>query len=78
LERAIAAKQLEFVDFLASQYVEMGIEVLEDSKLETLISIKYKSVIEGVSYLGNVETARQLFLDFQKNLYRPDSEYATV
>lgn len=78
LERAIAAKQLEFVDFLASQYVETGIEVLEDSKLETLLSIKYKSVIEGVSYLGNAETARQLFLDFQKNLYRPDSEYATV
>jgi type I restriction enzyme R subunit len=78
LERAIAAKQLEFVDFLASQYVETGVEVLEDSKLETLLSIKYKSVIEGVSYLGNAETARQLFLDFQKNLYRPDSEYATV
>jgi type I restriction enzyme R subunit len=78
LERAIAAKQLEFVDFLASQYVETGIEVLEDSKLETLLSIKYKSVIEGVSYLGDAETARQLFLDFQKNLYRPDSEYVTV
>ena len=78
LERAIAAKQLEFVDFLASQYVETGVEVLEDAKLETLLSIKYKSVIEGVSYLGSAETARQLFLDFQKNLYRPDSEYATV
>jgi type I restriction enzyme R subunit len=78
LERAIAAKQLEFVDFLASQYVETGVEVLEDSKLETLLSIKYKSAIEGVSYLGSAETARQLFLEFQKNLYRPDSEYATV
>ena len=78
LEYAIAAKQLEFVDFLASQYVETGVEVLEDSKLETLLSIKYKSAIEGVSYLGSAETARQLFLEFQKNLYRPDSEYATV
>lgn len=78
LERAIVAKQLEFVDFLASQYVETGVEVLEDSKLETLLSIKYKSVIEGVSYLGSAETARQLFLEFQKNLYRPDLEYATV
>ena len=78
LESAIGPLQMEFVDFLVSQYVESGVEVLEDSKLETLLSIKFKTPLEGVAFLGSAEKARQLFLDFQKNLYRPYGEYVSV
>jgi type I restriction enzyme R subunit len=42
IESNLEAKQLEFVDFLVSQYVESGVGELEEAKLETLLEIKYK------------------------------------
>lgn len=77
LETEIESKQLEFIDFLVSQYVESGVEELEESKLETLLEIKYSDVFEGVKALGNGEVSkvRNLFLSFQKNLYLAHREY---
>lgn len=78
MESGIEAKQLEFVDFLVSQYVESGVEELEESKLETLLEIKYSDVFEGIKTIGNGEVSmvRNLFLTFQKNLYLPHREYS--
>jgi type I restriction enzyme R subunit len=78
MESAIEAKQLEFVDFLVSQYVESGVGELEESKLETLLEIKYADVFSAVKVLGNGEVSqvRNLFLTFQKNLYLPHDAYA--
>ncbi|CAN2220319.1 HsdR Type I site-specific restriction-modification system, R (restriction) subunit and related helicases [Candidatus Nanopelagicaceae bacterium] len=78
MEAGIEAKQLEFVDFLVSQYVESGVEELEESKLETLLEIKYSDVFEGIKTIGNGEVSkvRNLFLTFQKNLYLPNKEYS--
>jgi len=77
LETEIESKQLEFIDFLVSQYIESGVEELEESKLQTLLEIKYADVHEGVKALGNGESSkvRNLFLSFQKNLYLPHREY---
>ena len=74
----IEAKQLEFVDFLVSQYVESGVDELEESKLETLLKIKYSDVPEGIRIIGKgeVKKVRNLFLSFQKNLYLPNNEYS--
>ena len=74
----IEAKQLEFVDYLVSQYVESGVEELEESKLETLLEIKYLDVFEGIKTIGNGEVSkvRNLFLTFQRNLYLPHKEYS--
>jgi type I restriction enzyme R subunit len=80
IESNLEAKQLEFVDFLVSQYVESGVGELEESKLETLLEIKYQDVFHGVKVLGNGEASkvRDLFLKFQKNLYLPHETYKTV
>jgi type I restriction enzyme R subunit len=80
MEAGIESKQLEFVDFLVSQYVESGVGELEESKLETLLEIKYADVFNAVSVLGDGEVSkvRHLFLTFQKNLYLPHNAYSTI
>jgi type I restriction enzyme R subunit len=80
MEESIEAKQLEFVDFLVSQYVESGVGELEEAKLETLLEIKYADVFQGVKAVGNGEVSkvRNLFLTFQKNLYLPHDAYSSV
>ena len=80
MESAIEAKQLEFVDFLVTQYVESGVGELEESKLETLLEIKYADVFNAVKVLGNGEPSkvRNLFLTFQKNLYLPHDSYSVA
>jgi type I restriction enzyme, R subunit len=77
-ETELEARQLEFVDFLVNQYVVEGVGELEDSKLETLLAIKYQSATDGVAVLGGVEAARNIFLKFQKNLYKPHSSYSVA
>ena len=78
METAIEAKQLEFVDFLVSQYIESGVGELEEGKLETLLEIKYTDVFQGIQAVGSGEVSkvRSLFLTFQKNLYLPHEAYA--
>lgn len=78
METGIEAKQLEFIDFLVSQYIESGVGELEESKLETLLEIKYADVFQGVKTVGDGEVSkvRNLFLTFQKNLYLPHEAYA--
>ena len=80
MEEGLEAKQLEFVDFLVTQYIESGVGELEESKLETLLEIKYTDVFNAVQTLGkgDVGKVRKLFLDFQKNLYLPHKEYQRV
>ena len=80
MEEGIEAKQLEFIDFLVTQYIESGVGELEESKLETLLEIKYSDVFNAVQTLGkgDVGKVRKLFLDFQKNLYLPHKEYQRV
>lgn len=76
METELTAKQMEFVDFLVQQYVVAGVDELDDSKLETLLAIKYKSATDGVAILGSVDIARNIFLTFQKHLYKPHKTYA--
>ena len=78
METELTAKQMEFVDFLVQQYVVAGVDELDDSKLETLLSIKYKTATEGVAILGSVDIARNIFLTFQKHLYKPHKTYAVA
>ena len=80
LEEALEAKQLEFIDFLVSQYVESGVGELEETKLETLLEIKYSDVFNAIKIVGNGEVShvRNLFLKFQKYLYMPHEQYRVV
>jgi len=78
MQSDIEVKQLEFVDFLVSQYIESGVAELEESKLKTLLEIKYSDVFEGIKAIGNGEVSkvRNLFLTFKKNLYLSKNEYS--
>jgi type I restriction enzyme R subunit len=76
LENELNTKQMEFVDFLVQQYVFSGVDELDDSKLETLLAIRYKTATDGVMNLGSVDIARMIFLNFQKHLYKPHKTYA--
>jgi type I restriction enzyme R subunit len=80
MEEGIESKQLEFIDFLVTQYIQSGVAELEETKLETLLEIKYSDVFNAVQTLGkgDVGKVRKLFLDFQKNLYLPHKEYQRV
>lgn len=77
METELEARQLEFVDFLVSQYVESGVGELDESKLETLLEIKYSDVFNAIKIVGNGEVSyvRNLFLKFQRNLYQPHEIY---
>ena len=72
----LSGDQLEFIDFVLTQYVEQGSEELDDEKLPTLVELKYTAVVEGMKRLGGAQKTRALFVDFQRNLYRPNAEYA--
>ena len=63
MESGIESKQLEFIDFLVTQYIESGVGELEESKLETLLEIKYSDVFNAVQILGQGDVAkvRKLF-----------------
>lgn len=78
MEAGIEKNQLEFIDFLVNQYIQSGVEELGESKLQTLLEIKYSDIFQGIKILGNGEVSRvrNLFLNFQKNLYLPHSEYS--
>ncbi len=69
---------IEFIDFLVSQYTISGVDEFEESKLETLIEIKYQSIADGIKSLGSVGIARDIFFKFQENLYLPHSAYANI
>ena len=71
LERSLDGRQLEFVDFVLTQYVESGVDELGSDKLATLLELKYDSISEGIAALGGADTARAVFVNFQKHLYEP-------
>ena len=62
-------KQKEFIEFVLSQYIEMGVEELEQEKLPILLTNKYQSLEDAKEILGDVATISSLFIEFQKYLY---------
>jgi type I restriction enzyme R subunit len=62
-------KHTEFLNFIIAKYSEKGVEELDDEKLPVLLNLKYHSTADAVRILGNVETIRHSFLNFQKHLY---------
>jgi type I restriction enzyme R subunit len=62
--------QREFVDFVLFQYVDFGVDELQQERLPQLLAIKYQSQMEGIQALGGTEKARATFIEFQRELYR--------
>jgi type I restriction enzyme, R subunit len=62
-------KQKEFLDFVLSKYEEKGVDELDEEKLPVLLNLKYHAIADAVSTLGDVDSIRSIFFDFQKSLY---------
>ena len=64
------AKQKVFLDFVLSHYVAQGVEELDQSKLNSLLRLKYHdSLADAVNDLGDPQEIGKVFSGFQKYLY---------
>ena len=62
-------KQREFVAYVLRNYVEVGVDELDVSKLSTVLTAKYGSIHAAQQELGTVESIQSTFIDFQQQLY---------
>jgi type I restriction enzyme R subunit len=63
-------KQRAFIDFVLGQYVQEGVEELDQEKLTPLLRLRYLAIADAVADLGRPEQIRDLFVGFQQHLYR--------
>lgn len=63
-------KQEVFLDFVLQQYINRGVEELEQEKLGMLLELKYHSLADAMDELGSAEAIRGMFVGFQKYLYQ--------
>ena len=61
--------QKEFLEFVLTKYIETGVEELDQEKLPNLLELKYNAVNDAAEKLGGVARIREIFIEFQKNLY---------
>ena len=59
-----------FLEFVLAQYVNQGVEELDQEKLAHLLELKYHTVNEAAERLGGVPAIRDTFVGFQQYLYR--------
>jgi type I restriction enzyme R subunit len=62
-------KEIEFLEFVLSKYIESGVEELDQEKLPSLLQLKYHSISDAIEELGGVEHIQQTFVSSQKFLY---------
>lgn len=64
-------KQQAFLDFVLSQYVQVGVGELDKEKLSPLLKLRYNNAIaDAVADLGRPEEIGKIFSGFQKYLYQ--------
>lgn len=68
---ALNPEQKQFVEFVLTKYIETGVEELDQEKLPSLLTLKYKAIEDAKNVLGTIEGIRKLFVDFQGHLYQP-------
>ena len=79
-DRAAAAKvasaaelgyrQRAFVEFVLGQYVQQGVDELDQEKLSPLLKLKYNNAIaDAFTDLGEPDEVRRVFVGFQRHLY---------
>ena len=61
--------QQDFLEFILFKYIETGYGELDQSKLPNLIQLKFNSMTDATEELGDVNQIRNLFFNFQKQLY---------
>ena len=69
-------EQQEFIDFVLGEYVAQGVDELSYEKLGELIKLRYGTLNDARSKLGETATIRQLFAGFQPHLYDREGDVA--
>jgi len=68
------SKQNVFLDFVLSHYVSVGVEELDQGKLNPLLRLKYHdSIADAVADLGRPDEIGKVFSGFQKYLYQQNA-----
>ncbi len=62
--------QREFVDYVLRNYVDVGVDELDISKLSTVLTAKYGSINAAQEKLGTPQDIQKTFIDFQQYLYK--------
>jgi type I restriction enzyme R subunit len=63
--------QQQFLNFVLSHYVNVGVDELDQDKLTPLLKLKYHdSIMDAVADLGKPEEIGKVFIGFQKYLYQ--------
>ena len=62
-------KQREFITFVLSKYIHIGVDELDQGKLPILLTNKYQSLEDAKEILGDVANISRLFVEFQEHLY---------
>lgn len=62
--------QKEFLEFVLTKYIDIGVEELDQEKLPDLLELKYHAIQEAAERLGGVTKVRELFIGFQQHLYK--------
>jgi len=61
--------QSAFIKFLIERYLDEGVESINENNLSTLLQLKYESITKAEEILGEIRSIKNLFLNFQNNLY---------
>lgn len=62
-------RQREFIDFILDKYIEDGVNELAASKMRSLITLKYNTLIDATTVFGSTALIRETFIGFQRLLY---------
>ncbi len=62
--------QKQFIQFVLDKYVQSGFEELDQDKLAILLQNKFHSLEDALQTLGSEENIINLFVGFQKHLYK--------
>ena len=68
-----AEKQQRFINFVLQHYVNEGVRELDIEKLPDLLELKYESISDAVTQLGNVKDIRDVFVGFQEALFSKEA-----
>ena len=63
------SKQQVFLDFVLSQYVQVGVQELAKEKLKDLLKLKYSPISNAVADLEPAAEIRKMFGGFLRYLY---------
>ncbi len=69
LSNKLDNNQKEFINFVLSRYIEGGVDELEIEKLSQLLKLKYNEIYDAEKNLGDIESIKETFVNFQKYLY---------